>query len=372
MRNKLDIDLSKIGKIGIDRVVISNFKILNFNKLERKEILNKLEYSEKIEIKSKNYNLIFSENLTLSGKEYNCSSLEFNPNKIRDGHNIYNSTPQELKETLINLVKELNEKGIEIDITNAKIKEIELNITLGKGFEELSEVMLLIGRANYKKAIGIYSFLSESIPAKIKKDRCLYINNKLNFKNENNGKVIKIYDKTFEMRTTRSLELKEKLTRVEVLLGRDYFRYAMKREGLTNDLKDFIEFANIKNIFLNSIINELVDKPLKQLEIIKKKLNSKFLKFRRNETLKRIERNKIKKLGGIVPEYLREERGVFEYLKRVSWIFDYSFLYKLVIDNISSNHHKDFERQIVKRYLKIKNREIYEELINKIFGDNFF
>ena len=70
------------------------------------------------------------------------------------------------KKPCIDLVNELNKKGVEIDITNAKIKEIELNITLGKCFEELSEVMLLIGRANYKKAIGIYSFLSESIPVK--------------------------------------------------------------------------------------------------------------------------------------------------------------------------------------------------------------
>ena len=46
----MKVDTSRLGVIGIDRIVINNFKILNFEKLEKKEIVNDLEYVERFEI----------------------------------------------------------------------------------------------------------------------------------------------------------------------------------------------------------------------------------------------------------------------------------------------------------------------------------
>lgn len=368
----MEVDLSRIEKIGIDRIVINNFNVLNFDKLEKKQVINNFEYSEKIEIKDKKYNLVFSENLTSSGEIYNYSSLEFNPNKIKDNHNLYNSDIKNLEEALNYIIKDLKSKNIEVDLSEAKIKELELNTTVRADFEKLGEVMLLIGKANYKKALGIYSFLNESIPELIKKDRCLYINNRLDFKKENNGKVIKLYDKTFELYTNQNIFITEKLTRIEVLFGRDFYRLAMEKEGISNNLTDLLESNLLEKLFFNAITTELITKPIKSLKELKRNLNYDFLNFRKTEKLKRTQREKLKKLGSNIPEYLIEERGVFEYLKRNSWIFDYSFLYQIVNENISSKHKKVFEKQIMKKYLEINNKKLYEDLISKVLKTNFF
>ena len=369
----MKINESLLGKIGIDRVVINNFSILNFKNLEKKEIVNKFEYVEKFEYRDTYFSLNYSNNLRASGEMFNISSLEFNPTRFFHEHNIYNSTVVELKQCLERIYYDLKKNGIDVDFYEAKIKEIEINITFKQDFEELTEVLMLIGRANYQKAIGIYSFLGEDIPNKIKKDRSLYINTKVqDLKKDNPGKVIKFYDKTFEIFINHNLYIDEKLTRLEVLCGRDYYRNILEKYGLTNSLKDFLSYDGlIEKLFIESIKNEVLVKPKKYLEEIKKNLTYDFNNFRRNEKVKRIEREKYKKQGKEIPELYREERGVFNYLEKNSWIFDYSFLYEVVKENILSKQWKDYNKQIEKKYLNINNKELYEKLLKKIFRENF-
>lgn len=367
------IDKSKLNRIGIDRVVINNFSILNFEKLEKKEITNKYEYIERLEFKDTYFSLCYSNNLKASGEIFNVSSLEFNPTRFFNGHNIYNSSVFEMKTCLKIIYQKLLTNGIEIDLSEAKIKEIELNITFEQNFEELAEVLLLIGRANYQKALGIYSFYEEDIPSKIRKERSLYINTKVqDFKKENAGKIIKFYDKTFEILINHDLKITEELTRLEVLFGRDYYRNTVEKYGISNSLKDFLITENLINkLFIEAIEKEVKSKPIKYLEEIKKNLAYDFNNFRRNEKVKRIEREKLKKQGKDIPIIYKEERGVFNYLQKNSWIFDYTFLYEIIKENVLSKHRKDYERQIVKKYKDIKNMELYEKLLKKIFRENF-
>ena len=107
-------------------------------------------------------------------------------------------------------------------------------------------------------------------------------------------------------------------------------------------------------------------KPEQQLVRIKNKLTHDFNNFRRNEKAKRIERNRLKSLGKDIPTYLREERGVFNYLKYNSWIFDWIFLHQICQQIVSSKHRKMYENQL-KKYMNINNYEIYKEFINSIF-----
>ena len=164
-----------------------------------------------------------------------------------------------------------------------------------------------------------------------------------------------------------NLFLDRELTRVEVLFGRDYYRNIMEKINCDNSLKTFLEVDILKKIFYEALEQELKVKPIKQLEIIKANLTKDFNNFRRNEKNKRIERMKLKKLSKNIPEYLKEERGVFEYLKRESWVFDYSFLLDIIKNNVISKHRKDYENQIKKKYLSIKNKQIYENFLNSIF-----
>lgn len=361
----MHVDKSRLNKIGIDRVVINNFVISNFVDLEKKTIKTNFDYVEKLEKKHQLFHLSYSINLKLD-KIYTVASLEFNPNKLRDKHNIYNSSPLEFLEQLNKIILLLEREGIKLDITAAKIKEIEINTTINMKFKELEEVMLLIGRANYRNALGMYSFNSRDIPREIKTERSLYLNSKLDVKKEKIGKIIKFYDKSFEMLRNQNFTVDEELTRVEVLLGRDYYRTQMNLLGLTNDLKD-ISCEAMERLFKNSLVNEMEIRPNRYLEeVLKKNLGYDFRNFKRNELKKRQERARLKELQKEAPDCYKEQRGVFEYLLRESWIFDYSYLLEIVLKEVETKHKQIYERQIKKKYLKLNNLEVYKEFIKAI------
>lgn len=373
---KVLVDTKQLNKIGIDRIVLNNLEILNFDELEKEtrvtqnnEIIEKVEYTE-----YGAFSMSYTRNSKgTAGEFYHFSSLELNPSKLKNGHNIYNANLVELRESVEEVAKKLEKAGIKIDVTDAKIKEVEIDVTFVADFEALQEVILLIGRANYKKALVMSSFRNEDIPRKLKRDRTLYLNSKLSDgKKSNGGKVIKLYDKSFEMYLKHGLVLDKELTRIEVLFGQDYFRNVMERAGLDNSLKTFLLNNVLEDIFIKSLHSELLTKPTKYLEKIKKNLTYDFNNFRRNENVKRMYRKKYIEQGKEIPEHYKEERGVLKYLKDNSWIFDFSFLVEIVHENIASKQRKDFEKQIIKKYMQITNLSLYKFLLKKVFGENFF
>lgn len=360
------INEKRLNRIGIDRIVLNNFKISNFESLEKKETKNKDEYTEKLEIETDMFKLMYSLKKIGTEELYTIASLAFNPNKIRDGNNIYNSSVSELQLQLDKIVQMLLKKGVWLDLTTATVKEIELNTTFKKSFEKFHEVLLLIGRANFKKALGMYSFNEVDIPSAIKHDRILYINHNSEDKDDLKEKVIKFYDKTFELKRKLKIKVNDELTRVEVACGRDYYRRVISKYGLTNsiyDLKDSV----LEDIFKKALENELVAKTTKYMEKIKSNLVYDFFNFKRNEKVKREARKKLKSLGKEVPDHLKETRGVLEYLDRESWIFDYSFLQELVLKEIHSKHKGNYLKQIENKYKHKKNKEVYEKLLEYVF-----
>lgn len=371
----MQVDTARLENIGIDRIVLNNLKVLNFDELEKetrytqnKELVEKVEYTE-----FGVFSMSYTRNSKDTGNIYDFSTLELNPSKLINGHNVYNSNLAQLKESIEIVLKKLETSGIKVDITEAKIKEVELDTTIVADFETLQEVILLIGRANYKKALVISSFKNEDIPRSIKKDRSLYLNSKISdFKKGNTGKVIKLYDKTFEMYLNHNIMLDKQLTRIEVLFGQDYYRNTMERMGLDNSLKSFLANDTLEEIFLKSLVSEVLTKPVKYLEKIKKNLAFEFNNFRRNERVKREFRKKLQQQGKEIPLYYKEERGVFKHLKDESWIFDFSFLIELVNEYVPLKHKGVFERQILKKYIHITNLSLYEFLLKKIFGEYFY
>lgn len=361
------LDETRLNKVGIDRIVINNFKISNFDSLEKKQTTSSVENVEKLEKKTDLFTLIYSVTSQGDREVYTASSLEINPNRIRDGNNIYNSTVQELEEALDKIKNVLLRLGIELDLSEAKVKEIEINTTFKTNFVDLTEVLLLIGRCNFKNSLGMYSFNDSNIPNKIKVERSLYLNKKMNeFRKDITAKVIKFYDKTFELKRNHNIYLEDELTRVEVLAGRDFYRSQVSKYGLTNSIKDLRDEV-LKEIFIKAIEAEVLIKPTKYLKIIKKNLVYDFFNFKRNEKVKRVERERLKKLSKEIPEIYKEIRGVFEYLDKESWIFDYTFLQELVFNEVDSKHKNDYYKQIEKKYLNKNNKEVYEKLLKSIF-----
>ena len=349
-------------------MVLNNLNIINFERLETIKIKTREELIRQFKYKEECFFLEFSQTVNLlTGEIYNISNLEFNATKFFNGHNIYNSDIEEIKSVLKIIREKLFEKNIILDLSQARVKELELNVTCEQGFKELSEILLLFGRSNNKGAISIYSFSKENVPDDIKKDRTLYLNKsiKSHFK-KSTGKIIKIYDKSFELLTKNKITVDKELTRIEILLGRDYFRSMLEKYNLSNNLYDFLNSDLLNILYTESIKKEIVTKPLKELDKIKKTLNKNFKNFRRNENLKRQERERYKFRGKEIPELYKEERGVFEYLKNNFWIFDYSFLWGIVDNNIPAKNKKSFKNQILKKYSNINNLYLYEKFLKKI------
>ncbi|UUV17361.1 hypothetical protein NRK67_00545 [Fusobacteria bacterium ZRK30] len=367
----MKIDRFRLNKIGIDRVVLNNFNIKNLDELEKKVLDTNTEISELVEVKEKLFTLRYSTHLKANNELYVLADLEFNPNTILEGHNLYNVRGNELKQAVEILKETLNRSGVEIDLEKAKVKTLEINKTIDYPFKSLEEVFLVIGRTNLKKSIGLYSFQDENIPRKIREERSLYINSTLNSKKTITGKEIKFYDKTFEFFRTKKTKLDMELTRAEVTAGRDYYREIVIKLGnfkglkISNSLNDLIENDWVLDeIFTRALIPEVKIKPLRFIEnVIKKNLRKEFINFRRTEKTKREIRKKYIENDEPVPKKYREEKGVFKYLKSESWIFDYNFLLEIVQEEIESKNRWRFNKQISDKYREINHLKRFEKFL---------
>ncbi|MGL5427132.1 MAG: hypothetical protein ACRDAS_04380, partial [Cetobacterium sp.] len=99
-------------RIGIDWLTLYNFEISYNSNLYITEQVTEEYYQEKFCLDEPSYTLDSTTRLYSSGKETHFKNLRLNPNKILNGHNIYNSREKELKSALLILIKELSEKGM--------------------------------------------------------------------------------------------------------------------------------------------------------------------------------------------------------------------------------------------------------------------
>ena len=87
------------------------------------------------------------------------------------------------------------------------------------------------------------------------------------------------------MYTSHDILISEKLTRLEILFGRDYYRNIAEKYGISNSLNDFLASDITEKIFFESLEKEVVEKPKKYLLEIKKNLTYDFKNFKRNEKI---------------------------------------------------------------------------------------
>ena len=188
------MNLEKSLRIGIDWISIYNFEIKYHAKYKVTEEISQEYYQERIRIVEPLFMLDTSVRLYASGKLTEYKILRFNPNKLLYGHNIYNSREEELLVVLERLKKTLYELGIELDLTDAKIKEIELNMNFNKSFKELKEALQLmfVGTPKLKK-ISDYEggivlknmFTDGTFQSNWKSYKCIAYDKKREINNEN-------------------------------------------------------------------------------------------------------------------------------------------------------------------------------------------
>lgn len=300
--------------IGIDKLSVFNFEINSMPKKTFSESATFLE--EAVRIKDDLFYFEFYTRVYVDGRVSEYKTLTFNPNKLLFGHNILNASPEILCVALVKIKQVLKEHGIDIDFTNARIHEIEINQNYLINFVDYIEVftVLFINQQNFKK---ISAGTKDTRFSKVFIDETLSSNI--------NSSIVQVYDKTREV-NNREL-LRYDLTRLEWrFTGKAYKYWSTQKHGLDNKLKTLIDnFWLAESLFVTRTKNELFKKGFKFLrEELQPKLETEYRAFRDTQ---RNARKKGEKM----------ERGVYKHLEKKYWIFDYYYLILAVKKHNSHN-----------------------------------
>ncbi len=350
--------------LGIDRIILNNFELKNFEMLKKKEKTSDYEISESFENVNELFSLKYSVNYNaITNKLFTIAELKLNPSKIIRGSNIQSASTRELIKSLVIVKEKLRDAGVDFSYKEAKVKEIELAVNKEMSFEDLEEVLLAIGRANFKYSNGFYSHSGDDdVPGNIRKYRSLYIN-KTNYTDVNRGKVVKIYDKKFNLKTKYKIDIHHELLRTEMLYKRDTYRELMGATGLTNSLRDLVmNFSEVEKIFKKDIKKIVFEKTERYIEnVLKVNLKRDYCDFKEREKRKRESKKQLIEQGKNHEHIKKEFRGVFNHLKTKSWIFDKSFLEEIVVEFIPAKHQKRNFEKINKDFRDVTNLEKMKE-----------
>lgn len=340
------LDLDKCLRFGVDKLSIYNFKLTCHNELKAIED-NESYLKESLYIREKGlFNLEYSITLMKNSnevKEY--SVLTFNPNRIIYGHNIYNSKKEEIDYALDKLLKSLKIKGIELDLTAAKIKDLEININFSVDYQEYYEVFLLmISQLRNSKYFG------EIKNSKKFKDKFL----DEGLFNRNTRKAVRIYDKAREVKSKEGIDISY-LSRFEMTLFRPSINFFCKKNNLVN------EFKNLSDSFIEEIFKYYFERDINSriyefLNQLKKILESEYLAFKNTQKLARRSNKKIK-------------YKIYDYLKEF-WIFDKEHLISIIKEYDSSHLSREREKINKEFYQKenfFKLKEIIDIILTQIF-----
>lgn len=336
------MDRNKIFRVGIDRLSLYNFKI---NKMCDGLVINTSNDTfsqESTHVKDELFSLDTSVRIFKNGEVREFKTITFNPNKILHGQNVHNCR-EELIDALFELEKILNERGIEIDFTEAKINNIEINQNIGIDFKELNEVFLLFFSQKNNSKATFRNTDNIKFMQKLKSESFFYKNTALK---------IRAYDKTAEVNDLEVLNFP--VTRVEYMFERQTYSYFLKKLGQDNTLQTLIgNIELIDYMFIYYLKKDFIKKSVNFLnENLKKTLEVQYMNFKKNNKLAR-ETNR------------KQKRNVYKFLEEF-WIFDYKFVQEIVKKHDRKSFRREKER--VERLLKKHNN--LEKLINLV--DIFF
>ncbi|WP_028856966.1 hypothetical protein [Psychrilyobacter atlanticus] len=337
------LNRDKLERIGIDKLVLSGIKI----ETDKKSLFTEGQgwIEEKFEIKEELFSIEKTIKLYDSGEVRETTYLRFNPNKILHGHNIYNTRNFELKESINRLISLLNSKDISIDLSEAKISEIEININLDLIFEEFKEVFILL----FLKLPKLRKIGNINLNESYKK---LFVDSTLDGGWKSHK--VRIYDKKREVDDKTLLNFE--LTRLEWWLSSSTYKYyATERFNIDNTLEALLGDQ------------DLLDKIF--MELCREKLFKEAYRYLEKELVPNLELNylELKKQNKLARSKGRSpKRSVYKYLEDNSWIFDYSNLIDIVNIHNKKNRGREIKR-INSKYSHLNNKEKLSYLVGKIF-----
>lgn len=284
-KESLDLDLDRLGKIGIDRVKLYvDIKSMDIENIFNKNSLGIVRDNNGLEIVDKStgeyiyinkYNYTSVENIQfLNSKNYRYK-IEIqqiaNPSKgtsqyktvldatiprIRNEfHNIYNiHNRDDVELTFATVINELEDKGIDINLENAEVLSLEINKTFRwqnsiADEEDILDYLFKILRRD--KSNRNKSEVHKKVRNKNKESFTYSLDTKRT--------KIKIYTKSEHIVNTIGYECGEHLCRVELTLNKS----GINNSFGTNEISILNDIDKLKNIFLSSIDKKVI-KPLKK------------------------------------------------------------------------------------------------------------
>ena len=342
------LDLEKCLRFGVDKLSIYNFKLTCHNELKAVEG-NENYLKESIFIKEKElFNLKYTTTICKDSNDLKTkiySRLTFNPNKLLYGHNIYNSKKSEIDYALDKLLDILKKRGIEIDLSTAKIREIEINKNFSIDFDEYIKafeiIALQLPNSGYYGKYNREAYTVEDL----KKDKTIF--------DSNDRRIFRLYDKSEEVKKKNNIDISN-LVRFEfTFLKRLIYEY-FKKKNLENSLynlsDDFIEemFIYYFELYISSKVN-------KHINIKSAKLEEEYLKFKRDQKQAKQFKRPVK-------------YKVYEYLKKFI-IYDK----QQILDIVKIYNNKNYYREKEKIEIEFSDKDTFEKLseFKPFFPQNF-
>lgn len=332
----------EIFRYGIDKISLFNLKINTCKKWKIQRDENDYRITEKQIISEELFSIISSYSIINNDgvlEERNFNYLTFNPNVILEGNNIRNSTTEDLKIAIEKLKLILKSKGIDVELSEAKIMEIEFNINLPIDFNKNRDVFhLFINQFNDPKFIG--RFIKSEKISDTRSDESY-------FTKLNKTSTFIIYSKDTEA------NYHEKVTRLEYRLGNDTYRYLANIHGYSNSLEDLLNNKIIpQDFFQYRAKSDFMRKVFSYLDgTLKPLLEREYLNFKEINAFAR-KHNK------------KENRDVYKHLTQFN-IFDYSYLIELVEKHNVKNKSREIQR-ILRKYKAYDNLKKMEYIMNFI------
>lgn len=331
----------KIFRIGIDKISLYNFSLKTEKKFKTLTDSKDNYLKEKTIISEELFSIITSYTIYQNNNEIEESyynKITFNPNKILTGDNICNSSVEELYVALKKLKEILSSMGVEIDFSEAKVADIEINLNIPVDFEDYSQVfMLFFKQLSNAKAISAITQSYKNKYFKIDESFFARLSRKSTFK---------VYSKD------REKKLSTKITRLEYYFEDNSYKYLAEKFGANNTIRALTNEL-IEDIFRYKATKDFIKKSFTYIETeLKPLLEREYLAFKQANKLARISNKK-------------EERNVYKYLEQF-WIFDNSFLIELVEKHNSKNKGREIKR-IFEKFSQHDNLKKLNYLLDLIF-----
>ena len=339
------MDLKKVYRIGIDFWVLRNIKVEYPPHLKRITPTANGDLREGIFEQDKGFIFYSYTKLTKDNELLPLTTvLQLNPNKLLDGHNIFNSRAGRTKEALSYVKELLQKKEIILDYSEAIVDTAEIQINFNRSFTGIERVIDLI-----------FSVMSNGKSKKTSgdsKERHILARRKAEsywWKYKDN--TYRAYDKKKEILEVENIDFREKITRLEYKPS----NYHFKRFFLENDLDNKLETV-LDNFYI-------IEKEFKKVWLHELKETFQYLEKRYSKELERVylgfkDAQASARKRGITPE-----RGIYKYIKKNFEVYDLEYINKILEKHEKKNLGR--EKKLAAQYFdKNKSLEIVNYLLS--------